>query len=112
MKVHRYIIHTFLLFILLVPSISYAGIVACAFQEIKHIYVNGDREDGLHPNRLLIELESPCDNGQSLLYLENSSAAYSSVLSTALMAFSTGTKVRIYVNSIQKNQIVVIEMKQ
>lgn len=111
MKHHGGIVRSLILGVLFAPLASHAGLIDCGFATINHVYVNGARDDATYSNQLLVELSAPC-NGQSLAYIENSSPAYNSLLSMALMAFSTGVQVRVYVNESKTNQIALMEMKK
>lgn len=98
--------------LMLTPVMSQASTISCGFSTIEHVYVNGDRDDSsVHSNRLLIAPKNGC-NGQALVYIENTSPAYSSFLSMALAAFSSGEQVRIYVNESKTNQIEFMELKK
>jgi len=90
----------FLFFIcLLFSSPLYAANKDCGLVTLTKVYVQADRIDGsTHGNKMLVGFNSPSCVGITLAYLENSDEAFSGMLSIALTAYTTGTKIRVYID--------------
>ena len=94
----------------------FADLISCGPREIIELYVQADRDDNYpHENKLVIVFDGSC-NGKSQAYIENTHPAYSGLLSTALMAFSTNIPVGSYINSSltigQANQLSILALKK
>lgn len=90
----------FLFFIFLLNcSPLYAANKDCGVVSLTRVYVQADRVDGsTHGNKMLIGFNSPSCVGITLAYLENSDEAFSGMLSMALTAYTTGIKVRVFID--------------
>ena len=104
-------IATCILFIVTMFSTSliHAGILSCGTHTINNMYINAGREDNYKPNTLEIFLNSTC-NGATTVYIEMTNPAYNSVLSTTLMAFTTGTQIHLYINESKINEIALMQL--
>ena len=90
----------FLFFIcLLISSPIYAANKDCGVVLLTKVYVQADRIDGsTHGNKMLVGFNSPSCVGITLAYLENDHDAFAGMLSMALTAYTTGKKIRVYID--------------
>lgn len=91
---------SFLIFLCLFLSIPiYAGNKDCGVVALKRVYVQADRVDGsTHGNKMLVSFSSSSCPNVTLAYLENTDDAYSGMLTMALTAYTTGKKIRVYID--------------
>lgn len=90
-------------FMVVFSSFANAEYLDCGEVTIEKLYVQGPREDGYrHQNSALIYLGSDksqeCENVQ-FAQIKNSEQAYSGILSMALAAYASKTKIRVVVNA-------------
>ncbi|CCN49267.1 conserved hypothetical protein [Vibrio nigripulchritudo MADA3029] len=78
---------------------TYAGNKDCGVVALKTVYVQADRVDGsTHGNKMLVGFSSSSCPNIKLAYLENTDDAYSGMLSIALTAYTSGKKIRVFVD--------------
>ncbi|GEM_PF-1756488 len=95
---------TITLLLLLIPFFSSAAVVSCATNDVKRILVQADREGSHgHENKLIIQLSNNGVDilcaGNTYVYIENTSPAYTGVLSVLLAAQASARQVEIFVNT-------------
>jgi len=84
---------------LLICSPLYAANKDCGVVSLTKVYVQADRIDGsTHGNKMLVGFNSSLCSGITLAYLENNDEAFSGMLSMALAAYTTGKKIRVFVD--------------
>jgi len=84
---------------MLSSSPLYAANKDCGVVSLTRVYVQADRIDGsTHGNKMLVGFNSPLCVGITLAYLENSDEAFSGMLSMALTAYTTGRKIRVFID--------------
>ena len=106
-----------------IPLVSNAALVTCDNVYISDVWVEGNRDDGfVLQNTMLIRIKdtggvyTQC-NGKDYFHLENTSQAFSGMLSIALTAQTTGKQVQISINTNQSTsnaysyQIAYIRIK-
>ena len=91
----------FLLTLTIYCTSAFAELIDCGTVDIKHVYVQSDRDGSDHANKLLITFtngkNSEC-NGFTHAYLENTDDAYNGTLSMAIAAYMAGKPLRIVVD--------------
>jgi len=91
--------------IYLLASTVHAGTVGCEDIYVKKVWVQSDREDGsFYQNKLVITFKNAAGNdfkcgGSTYAFLDISSQAYQGILSIALSALVSETKVKAAVNT-------------
>ena len=93
----------------------------CDSLYISDVWVEGDRDDGhFLQNKLVVKVNDGSGSyqcgGKTYLYLENTSPAFSGMLSVALSALATNKEVQIAINTSNtttySNQLAFIRIKQ
>ncbi|ABD79719.1 hypothetical protein [Saccharophagus degradans] len=105
--------YLFFLLMITIPSIANAEWMDCGLVTVDKVYVQASREDGgTHQNSLLIipgnEKSAACEN-VTFAQLKNTEPAYDGVLSMALVAYTSGTKLRLVVNATGSGNTYQIE---
>ena len=88
-----------LFILLLISSPLYAANKDCGVVSLTRVYVQSDRPDGSpHGNKMLVNFQSASCPDITVAYLENNDDAYSGMLTIALTAYTTGKKIRVFVD--------------